>query len=141
MVKVDELPKFVRDGHIDSIYKFILSIDWSESWLQGLIGFHLALLVFVFLTRKMFRTQAVLFILLLCSVLSAEKVNEFAAKNFAAFSRLQYFDSYGMFISLVWSTPILINSVIILINWFVNSGELLVKVKRTELAMKEKKKN
>ena len=41
--------------------------------------------------------------------------------------------SSGMFISLTYSAPVLVNCVLILVNWFLASGDLLVTVKRGEL--------
>ena len=72
------------------------------------------------------------------------------AENYKQFLELQYFDSQGMFISLIYSAPVLVNCVVILvsierksqhqlqyltlqINWFIYSGNLLVEVKRKEL--------
>ena len=72
------------------------------------------------------------------------------AENYKKFLELQYFDSQGMFISLIYSAPVLVNCVVILvsierksqhqlqyltlqINWFIYSGNLLVEVKRKEL--------
>jgi len=139
MVGVEDIPESMKEGHVDSIYTYLLSIDWSEQWLQGVMGFHLLLLVLIIITRQFIKTQILVFTVLLCSVLSTEKLNELLAQNFAAFSRQQYFDSNGMFISLIWSAPVLVNSIVILINWFVYSGNLLVKVKRKELQENSKK--
>jgi len=55
------------------------------------------------------------------------------AANYKKFFRQQYFDSYGMFISLTYSAPVLVNCVIILINWFSYSSSLLISVKQKEL--------
>ena len=83
------------------------------------------------------------------------------AANYKQFFRQQYFDSYGMFISLMYSAPVLVNCVIILvlcqllkwnitiisffmqINWFSYSSKLLVDVKQRELKdkIKETKKS
>eukprot|EP00088_Acartia_fossae_P027035 TRINITY_DN27821_c1_g1_i1.p1 TRINITY_DN27821_c1_g1~~TRINITY_DN27821_c1_g1_i1.p1 ORF type:complete len:143 (+),score=7.66 TRINITY_DN27821_c1_g1_i1:49-477(+) len=134
-----EVPDFLRENQVDSIYKFLASVDWSERWLQYIIVFHVTLCILIILTRKFLKTQIVVFTVLLCSVLSAEKLNELLAQNYAVFARQQYFDSNGMFISLIWSMPVLINAIIILINWFLYSGNLLVKVKQKELLEKSKK--
>ncbi|KAH8026780.1 hypothetical protein HPB51_024329 [Rhipicephalus microplus] len=42
----------------------------------------------------------------------SEALNDLAARHWQAFSSQQYFDSQGMFISLVFSTPLLLNCII-----------------------------
>ena len=50
------------------------------------------------------------------SIGCSEKINEFMAANYNKFQfKQQYFDSYGMFISLIYSAPVLVNCVIILV--------------------------
>ncbi len=34
-VKIEDLPESFKAGNIDSIYKYLLSVDWSEPWLQA----------------------------------------------------------------------------------------------------------
>merc|ERR1712142_530683 len=67
-------------------------------------------------TRKMVWTQGFLFAVLLVSISLTERVNEWLAANYKLYSKLQYFDSQGMFISLTYSAPVLINCVIILVR-------------------------
>lgn len=43
-------------------------------------------------------------------------INELAARNWQLFSRQQYFDSDGFFISVVFSMPILLNCMLILVR-------------------------
>lgn len=51
-------------------------------------------------------------------VFFSESINEFASKNWALFSRQQYFDSKGLFISIVFSVPILLNCMIMVVSIF-----------------------
>jgi hypothetical protein len=34
-VKIEDLPESFKAGNIDSVYKYLLSVDWSEPWLQA----------------------------------------------------------------------------------------------------------
>nr|CAD7440604.1 unnamed protein product [Timema bartmani] len=49
------------------------------------------------------------------------------------FSRQQYFDSKGMFISLVFSVPILLNCMIMVANWLWQSSQLMINLKKAQL--------
>ncbi|XP_039275216.1 transmembrane protein 18-like, partial [Nilaparvata lugens] len=44
----------------------------------------------------------------------SENINELAANNWRIFSKQQYFDSKGLFISIVFSVPILLNCMIMI---------------------------
>lgn len=132
--KKSEIPKdAVSTTEIDSIAKFLAHIDWSEPWLQGLVAFHIISFFVVILTRKRVNFQGTLFVILLISIGLTEKTNEYMASNYKQYFKQQYFDSHGMFISFVYSAPVLVNCVIILINWFNYSTQLLVSVKQREL--------
>jgi len=142
MAKEPQAPIHMKgDEQIDTVFKFLASIDWTERWLQYVVLFHVITFLLILLSRNYLKTQIAFFTMLLASVLCTEGINEYLAKNFAAFSRQQYFDSEGMFISLVWSAPVLVNCVAILINWFLFSGKMLVDVKQRELKEKEKEKS
>ena len=45
--------------------------------------------------------------------------------------------SSGLFISLTWSAPVLLNCTLVLLSWFWYSGDLLVRVKRRQLQQAE----
>nr|XP_053628264.1 transmembrane protein 18-like isoform X1 [Cherax quadricarinatus] len=119
-------PEFIRTDQVTDLWSFLQTtavrvplpnkfitirnnIDWSEGWLVGLVVFHIFLTTFTVMTRNHHTTQAVLFFLLLLTVRSSETINQYAAKNWQSFSRQQYFDSQGLFISVVFSMPVLFN--------------------------------
>ena len=91
-------------------------IDWSEGWLLGLIGFHICLTLFTVMTRHHHTLQGLIFFALLLAVRSSEIINEFAATHWKAFSRQQYFDSQGLFISVVFSMPVLFNCLMMVVS-------------------------
>ena len=72
------------------------------------------------------------------TISATERANQWLAANYKLYSKQQYFDSQGMFISLAFSAPVLLNCVAVLINWFLKSGDLLVTVKRKELEERAK---
>lgn len=61
------------------------------------------------MTRNYTNFQIFLFIILLSAAYCSESINEFAAAKWKSFSKQQYFDSNGLFISTVFSIPILLN--------------------------------
>ena len=136
--------------------------------MQALVLFHVVTFSVLITTRKRVNFQGTFFVILcklakihttkqnfpflfiVMSIGLTEKINEYMAANYKKFYFThQYFDSHGMFISLVYSAPALVNCVIILvrylfdqcdkfillfkINWFSYSSQLLVSVKQQEL--------
>jgi len=138
--KESQLPEdAINTKEIDSIYKFLAHIDWNEPFMQGLVIFHALSMFLILATRKRVWIQGFLFTVLLVSISLTERANEWLAANFKLYAKLQYFDSQGMFISLTYSAPVLVNCVIILINWFFISGDMMVKAKRKQIEVESKK--
>jgi transmembrane protein 18 len=66
-------------------------------------------------------------------VFFSEYLNEFAAQNAHKFSHQQYFDSNGIFISIIFCSPILINCIFILARWLMLSFDLMTNLKKAQL--------
>ncbi|NP_001290666.1 transmembrane protein 18 [Esox lucius] len=124
---------------ITSIWTFLMSIQWSESWLIGLLVFHAVCLLTTLLTSRFYRVQICQFLVMVCMVYSAEYLNEVAAKNWRVFSRFQYFDSNGMFISLVYSVPLLLNTIIIVALWVYRTFSTMTELKVLQLKRKARR--
>ncbi|KAJ4967365.1 hypothetical protein NE237_019214 [Protea cynaroides] len=112
---------------------FFHAIDWKEPWLICLISFHIAVLLVVFIARKNINFQMFLFLMALGGVYFAEKINSLLAQNWRSFASQDYFDPHGVFISVLWSGPLLIISILILVNTLFNLCVLIVKWKKAEL--------
>ncbi|XP_072354765.1 transmembrane protein 18 [Scyliorhinus torazame] len=138
-VPIDEFSKL----QITGVWTVLLSIQWSESWLIGLLAFHAVCFLLTLITVKFYKFQIAHFLFMIVLVYCAEYINEMAAMNWRSFSTHQYFDSNGMFISLVFSTPLLLNTMIIVIVWVYRTlAEMteLKSLKQRRKANKEKEK-
>lgn len=124
---------------ITSIWTFLMSVQWSEPWLIGLICFHVLCSCVTVVTCRYYKAQICHFLLLVSLVYSAEYLNEFAAMNWKSFSEFQYFDSKGMFISLVFSIPLLMNTVIIVMVWVYRTFSTMTELKTLQLKRKMRK--
>ncbi|KAI4358041.1 hypothetical protein L6164_001951 [Bauhinia variegata] len=112
---------------------FFHSIDWKEPWLIGLLAFHVVLLLVAVISRKNTNFQMILFLSALAGVYLAEKLNNILGKNWKSFSSQNYFDPNGLFMSVLWSGPLLVIAMIILINTLFSLCYLMVRWKRAEL--------
>lgn len=118
---------------VDSFVGFFHAIDWNEPWLICLLLFHFTLLVIAFMSRKRINFQIGLSIFAFSGVYLAERINHFLAKNWRSFAGQNYFDPNGLFISVLWSGPLLILSIVLVVNTLISLCKLIVKWKRAEL--------
>ncbi|XP_075057617.1 transmembrane protein 18 [Mixophyes fleayi] len=120
-------------------------IDWTEPWLIGLLVFHLICFTVTCISFKFYKLQIAHFLFMVGLVSSAEYINEVAALNWKAYSKQQYFDSSGMFISLAFSAPLLCNTIIIVVQWVYKTlsamTELKTLQKKRKIAREKKKEN
>ncbi|XP_031786226.1 transmembrane protein 18 isoform X2 [Nasonia vitripennis] len=130
--------QFVATDTIDGVWPFLQSIDWRDPWLALLLTFHIAVTMTALMTRNHANFQILLFLVLLLLVYFSESINEVAATNWMVFSRQQYFDSKGLFISIVFSVPILMNCMIMVASWLYQSSQLMTSLKRAQLRQQAK---
>jgi len=123
----------IEINEIDGILSYIQSINWNEPWLQGILCLHGFIGSVTIFTRKCTSVQIFLFLFYLSVIYMGERINEKAALNWKLFATQQYFDSNGLFISVILLGPLLFNCVLMVIFWLMESFEILVKVKRAEL--------
>ncbi|KAI0531040.1 hypothetical protein KFK09_000589 [Dendrobium nobile] len=118
---------------VDNFVGFFHAIDWNEPWLICLLLFHVTLLVIAFISRKRINFQLGLSIFAFSGVYLAERINRFLSKNWKSFAGQNYFDPNGLFISVLWSGPLLLISIILVINTLITLCKLIVKWKKAEL--------
>ncbi|XP_076889392.1 uncharacterized protein LOC143540134 [Bidens hawaiensis] len=118
---------------MDNFIGFFHAIDWKEPWLMGLLSFHFMVLVIIFTSRKNINFQMYLFLLSLAGVYLAERLNTVLSNNWKSFAGQNYFDRHGVFLSVLWSGPLLVFATIILVNTLFSLCHLIVKWKRAEL--------
>lgn len=117
----------------DSVLAFIHAVDWTEPWLILLLSFHAIVLFTAIKTRKNNNIQTGLFFTSLLCVYMAERLNTWLSHKWTAFARQPYFDHHGVFMSTVWSGPLLLISCVILVNGLLSLSTLIIKWKRAEL--------
>ncbi|XP_075168415.1 transmembrane protein 18 [Haematobia irritans] len=132
-------PNFVEVNEVTDYWSFLMSIDWWDWWLIGLVLLHIITTTTTLMTRNNTNFQIFLFLILLSAVYFSESINEYAALNWRSFSKQQYFDSNGLFISTVFSIPILLNCMILIGAWLYNSTQMMAKLKVAQLKDKLKR--
>ncbi|KAL8459598.1 hypothetical protein ACS0TY_036914 [Phlomoides rotata] len=133
---VEKLSAELRSGlkpAYENFLGFFHAIDWKEPWLICLISFHVFLLLVTFMSRKNINFQMCLFLLALGGVYLAERLNRILSANWKSFAEQNYFDTNGLFLSVLWSGPLLVISIIILVNTLFSLCYLMVRWKRAEL--------
>ena len=147
---VQSLERIIEKANFTSAFRdfssdfqgFFHAIDWTERWLRLLGAYHLTLWCLVIGSRRSQDAQMLLLFSILGSVYVAEYINVYAGQHWQEFSSQNYFDKRGVFISIMYSAPLLCASMFILLNALRSASKLLVAVKRQELkhnARKEKK--
>ncbi|KAH3848946.1 transmembrane protein 18-like [Dreissena polymorpha] len=129
----------IRVNEISGLWAYLQTIDWSERWLYGLGAFHTLCAILTITTRHTGTVQAIYFSALMVLVLCAEYINQWAAENWKLFANQQYFDSNGLFISVVFSVPLLINCLFMVISWLWDVGLLISNVKQLKIEQMRKR--
>ncbi|KAL8162403.1 hypothetical protein V2J09_013892 [Rumex salicifolius] len=127
-----ELRAGIRPAY-ENLLGFFHAIDWKEPFLMGLIGFHVLLLLVAILSRRHLNFQMSLFFLALLGVYLAERLNRFLGEHWKTIATQNYFDPHGVFLSTLWSGPLLVISMIILVNTLFSLCTQIVQWKRAEL--------
>uniref|UniRef100_A0A0A9XFQ8 Transmembrane protein 18 n=1 Tax=Lygus hesperus TaxID=30085 RepID=A0A0A9XFQ8_LYGHE len=122
-----------------NLWTVLGDIEWRDPLLIGIILFHIAVTMMALMTRNHGNFQLILFLTLLLLVYFSENLNEMASHHWKLLSRQQYFDSKGMFISLIFSVPILLNCMVMMASWLWESSQLMVQLKSAQLKQRKKR--
>ncbi|EES18284.1 hypothetical protein BDA96_09G156900 [Sorghum bicolor] len=117
----------------DNLRAFIRAVDWTEPWLMCLMAFHVVLLLTAVGFRRNANFQLFLLFLAYSGVYLAEKMNRYLGEHWKSFTSRNYFDRSGVFISVVWSGPLIFISIVSVISSLIALCRLMVKWKRAEL--------
>merc|ERR1711924_487547 len=90
--------------------------DWNERWLLVLGAFHLFAWLVAIVTRRNHDAQMVLLVSILGLVYCAEYLNSWAHTHWRSFAKQDYFDKNGVFISIMYSAPMLCLALFVLLN-------------------------
>mmetsp|Transcript_14092 Transcript_14092/g.23386 ORF Transcript_14092/g.23386 Transcript_14092/m.23386 type:complete len:175 (-) Transcript_14092:541-1065(-) len=112
---------------------FFHAVDWTERWLHALGGFHIVVWILVICSRRSNEMQMVLLLAVLGMVYAAEWFNRLGAAHWQSFATQMYFDERGVFISAVFSVPLLTAAFYILVNALRSAMRLLVDVKKMQV--------
>ncbi|KAF8923516.1 transmembrane protein 18-domain-containing protein [Dissophora ornata] len=119
---------------------FISAVEWQQTWIQMILALHLTIFIVIILIRNRPNgLAAMLFCTILLAALS-EPLNGIGSRHWQLFSDDNYFDQHGVFTSLVWAAPHLVNAILAVLLLLRNTVKLLVKFKRAQLQENKRKK-
>ena len=127
--------KFEEPSFYSNAMGFYHAVDWKEPWIRAILCFHVILLILAVATRKYSTFQFGLIVAICALIYFAETFNSYGAKNWQTFSTQDYFDQNGVFASVIFSSPLLVLGVGIMLNALYETSQMLVTVKRLELGI------
>ncbi|KAF8940078.1 Transmembrane protein 18 [Haplosporangium gracile] len=116
---------------------FIEAVEWQQTWIQMVLAMHLIFFIIIVSLRNRPNPLAAM---LFCTTALSEPLNGIGSRHWQLFSDDNYFDSHGVFTSLVWAAPLLVNAMVATMLLLRATVKLLVKVKRAQLQESKKKK-
>lgn len=125
----------------DTFLEYIGTINWKEEyWLQAWFVFCIFVLILIIAKRKNSTFITCAFLITNFSAFLASIFNSLGAKYWEMFSTQPYFDKEGAFISLVYTTPLIILSFVLLLLLVFNLATTMVELKKRKLVIEMKKK-
>eukprot|EP00759_Apiculatamorpha_spiralis_P005341 PhF_6_TR13231/c0_g1_i1/m.20934/K22145/TMEM18; transmembrane protein 18 len=128
-------------GVIDGVTRFVNAVEWQQTPFYWLVGLHVSLYVMALLLRKHPVGLFSLFCFLTVLIVLAQVINDVGNTYWKTIGFTQnYFDKHGIFISAVYSAPMLVLAVFLVFGMVAHVSVLLVKVKRRQFVAEAKKK-
>jgi transmembrane protein 18 len=128
---------------MEHFHAFRLAITWNEPFILGLLVFQVIMFGLCFYVSRRDRSLApriVMLVLIGLVVRSAEYLNQWASQHWEEFATQNYFDKRGVFVAVMVSGPLLLDSFVMLFLFLSEAGSLLVKVKKEEIKRNKKQK-
>lgn len=117
--------------------QILYEVDWREEpWLLCLLACHVLTTTAILLLHKHPYLQAPILATLGVLCFASQWINEYAALNWSLFSKEQYFDHDGFFIFTVFSGPIILNCLLIVLCWMWQVWQMMVDLGRTKTRRK-----
>jgi len=130
------------EGILENITAFRHAVRWTEPFVMSIVAFQIIMFVLCLLvTQKNVRLapRLVYMIAVFAFVRSAEYLNDYGRANWEQIATQNYFDQQGIFVSVMISAPLLLDSLIMLFIYLREASQLLVVVKRRQIAQQQKK--
>jgi hypothetical protein len=127
---------------LEHFHAFRSAIRWSEKFIIGLMTFQFIMfLLCLFVSRRDrgLTPRVCVLVFIGAVVRSAEWLNSLGAKYWERFATQDYFDKRGIFVAIMLSGPLLLDSLMMLFMFVSEASSLLIRVKKAEIKQKKKK--
>ncbi|CAO3633534.1 unnamed protein product [Cunninghamella echinulata] len=121
--------------------EFFQAIDWSQTWLTGLVIFHIICFLLVIILRNKHTALSYYFFILLGLAALTQPLNQYGGLYWESFASANYFDESGIFIVSLYAFPLILNGFITLMFILKASFGLMIEMKRRQLMNKSKSNN
>ncbi|KAK8818580.1 hypothetical protein WA538_003893 [Blastocystis sp. DL] len=122
-----------------TLLTFYKSIDWSETWIRCAVVVMVLWFVMILVFRNSFFFQFVAFIVDSSLVFGAKGLNSLGRKYWKHFSKTNYFDQDGFFISFFFSLPILLITTVQILFILYSIIRMSVDIRRFRILEKKHK--
>lgn len=122
-----------------AILSIIRGTDWKQPWLICILIFHCLCFFSNFYFRKNLTYQCTTLVLYTLLALASEMLNEYASIHWESFADDAYFDSAGLFITIIFNIPLLINIFMTVLLALSNAAQDLIQLKKLEISHRIKK--
>eukprot|EP00011_Vannellida_sp_DIVA3-517-6-12_P011818 CAMPEP_0114622126 /NCGR_PEP_ID=MMETSP0168-20121206/9581_1 /TAXON_ID=95228 ORGANISM="Vannella sp., Strain DIVA3 517/6/12" /NCGR_SAMPLE_ID=MMETSP0168 /ASSEMBLY_ACC=CAM_ASM_000044 /LENGTH=172 /DNA_ID=CAMNT_0001833341 /DNA_START=183 /DNA_END=701 /DNA_ORIENTATION=- len=116
-----------------AVLGFYHAVCWTDPFVVVVLSWHVLCLAYLVLCWRNTEALLGLWFTQLMLVFMASWVNEYCSASWALFASQDYFDTSGLFISTIYSLPMLLMSLVILARMTWQAGQLLIQVKSKQI--------